>query len=83
MPERAHIWTPSNPLAGNGESPTPLTYTPTTANSLAGWPQATNGLVFASPLIVDFDGDGDNELIAASQDKYVYIWNADGTAFPG
>lgn len=83
FPDPAHIWTPSNPLTGNGAVPTPLTYTPTTANSLAGWPQMTNGLVFASPLIVDLDGDGDNELITASQDKYVYVWNADGTALSG
>ncbi|MBK9055162.1 MAG: lamin tail domain-containing protein [Chloroflexi bacterium] len=83
FPDPAHLWTPGNPLAGNGAAPTPLSYTPTTANSLAGWPQMTNGLVFASPLIVDLDGDGDNELIAAAQDKYVYIWQADGTALPG
>ncbi|MHB8604411.1 MAG: S8 family serine peptidase [Thermoplasmatota archaeon] len=41
--------------------------------------------IVASPVLADLDGDGTRELIAASLDRHVYAWHADGsnvTGFP-
>ncbi|WP_417539523.1 DUF4214 domain-containing protein [Marinobacter sp.] len=36
---------------------------------------ATRGKTFATPLIVDLDGNGDMEIIAATLDGYVHAWD--------
>ena len=46
---------------------------------LPGWPKTTKDLCWASPLIGDFDGDGDREVIAYDVDGTVYVWHHDGT----
>ena len=46
---------------------------------LPGWPNSTVNLCWASPVIGDFDGDGDREIIAYDLDGTVYIWHHDGT----
>ena len=38
-----------------------------------------SGFEISSPLIIDADGDGELEIIVASQDKNIYIINGDGT----
>lgn len=40
---------------------------------------ATNGQTLAAPLLADLDGDGDQEIIAATTNGYVYAWNANGS----
>ncbi|MCR8550897.1 DUF4214 domain-containing protein [Salipiger sp. P9] len=41
--------------------------------------RATNGRVMAAPLVVDLDGDGRSEIIAATTNGYVHAWTAGGT----
>ena len=88
-PDPAHLWTPGGGRNGqwsivNDQWSTAEAHSALrTPHSAIGWPQATGGLVFASPLIVDVNGDGANELVVAGQDGYVYIWQADGTPLPG
>ena len=46
---------------------------------MPGWPQALIHLCWASPVIGDFDGDGDREIIAYDVAGMVYVWHHDGT----
>jgi len=46
---------------------------------LPGWPKTTKDIVWASPVIGDFDGDGDREVIVYDVDGTVYVWHHDGT----
>ena len=48
-------------------------------NTLAGWPQDTRDLCWASPVTGDFDGDGDVEIIAFDVRGILYAWHHDGT----
>jgi hypothetical protein len=48
-------------------------------NTLAGWPQDTRDLCWASPVAGDFDGDGDPEIFAFDVDGILYGWHHDGT----
>lgn len=48
-------------------------------DTLAGWPQTTKFLCWASPVIGDFDDDGDFEVIAHDILGRVYVWHHDGT----
>jgi hypothetical protein len=48
-------------------------------STLPGWPKSTTDLCWASPVIGDFDGDTDSEVIAYDIDGTVYIWHHDGT----
>lgn len=34
---------------------------------------------FASPVLADLTGDGDLEILAASYDGHLYVWNSDGS----
>ena len=36
-----------------------------------------------SPVLADLDGDGKLEVIAASMDRHVYAWHANGNTVPG
>ena len=46
---------------------------------MTGWPKSTVDLCWASPVIGDFDGDGDFEIVAYDIDGIVYVWHHDGT----
>jgi len=48
-------------------------------NTLPGWPQSTKYLCWASPVVGDFDGDSELEIIAYDVGGRVYVWNVDGT----
>ncbi len=37
----------------------------------------------ASPVLVDFDGDGKLEIVQAAFDGYVYVWHGDGSPLAG
>ena len=47
--------------------------------NLPGFPKTTIDLCWASPVLGDFDGDGDLEIIAYDVDGTVYAWHHDGT----
>ncbi|MCK4537676.1 MAG: VCBS repeat-containing protein [Candidatus Krumholzibacteria bacterium] len=47
--------------------------------NLPGFPKTTVDLCWASPVLGDFDGDGDLEIIAYDVDGTVYVWHHDGT----
>ncbi len=47
--------------------------------SLPGWPVVTRGDVNGAPLIADLDGDGLQEVIAASADGTLRAWHRDGS----
>jgi len=55
----------------------------TTAGLRTGWPQAVQGLAVASPVMADVDGDGKRELVATTQDGFVYVWRAGGNLVTG
>ncbi len=38
---------------------------------------------YSSPAIVDLDGDGDNEVVASSDDHYLHAWHHDGSYVTG
>jgi len=45
--------------------------------SQLGWPLATGGGMYSSPLAADIDGDGDLEVLVGAEE--VYAWHHDGT----
>ena len=47
------------------------------------WTAMTGGPIVGSPLIIDLDGDGSSEVIAVSENRYVYVWRSDGLLRPG
>jgi hypothetical protein len=49
----------------------------------SGWPQEViRGIDFSSSALVDVDGDDTLEIVVASNDKWVYLWNHRGEIFP-
>lgn len=68
-----------------GGTPTPTpTPTATPYPELSGFPLAMgDDAGHTSPLIADMDGDGANELLAATRRGEVFVWNAEGIPRPG
>jgi hypothetical protein len=54
-------------------------YSGATGQPLDGWPVPTSGQVMGSPAIGDIDGDGRNEVVAATEGGYVDAWDHNGT----
>jgi hypothetical protein len=48
-------------------------------NNLPGWPKSTINLCWASPVVGDFDGDGNKEIVEQDIIGNVYVWHQDGT----
>lgn len=48
-----------------------------------GWPQSTRNAIWAPVTLADLDLDGESEVIAASLDGRVYVWDAYGALKPG
>ncbi len=53
--------------------------TSTTCDEVTGWPVYLDGSTGSGPAITDIDGDGNNEVIAATTAGSVYIIDRDGT----
>ncbi|MHC4598192.1 MAG: FG-GAP-like repeat-containing protein, partial [Planctomycetota bacterium] len=51
--------------------------------ALRGFPLRTGGPVRGVPVITDVDGDGDVDILAASNDAYVHIWDLSAQHDPG
>lgn len=51
-------------------------------NELTGYPVHLTGAPPGSPAIGDLDGDGDPEIVQGTW-NYLYVFNADGTNYPG
>ncbi len=45
-----------------------------------GWPKFTHGWILASPVAGDVDGDGKVEVIAATREGNLYIWETEAAA---
>ena len=59
-----------------------------TGTPLPGWPQMidpqnTGAHIQISPAVADLDGDGSLEILAANDKNTLFIWRANGTAWPG
>ncbi len=63
--------------SGNVSTASPVLGISTNPPSLSGWPLATSGGMYSSVAVVDLDGDGSKEILAASEQ--LYAWYADGT----
>jgi LruC domain-containing protein len=96
VPDLSKIWRPVAAAAGpqQSEHQQPQTQPAQTAPNTdrcatasaacsAGWPRLMPAQIFASPLIVDVNGDGNNEVVVASQDGTVNVTDAAGVALPG
>ncbi len=46
----------------------------------AGWPKFTHGWILASPVAGDVDGDGKVEVIAATREGNLYVWDTPAAA---
>ncbi|MFC1594731.1 S8 family serine peptidase, partial [Candidatus Omnitrophota bacterium] len=44
-----------------------------------GWPQQVSDKVVSSPVVADFDADGDNEVLVLAYDATAYLFHHDGT----
>ena len=48
-------------------------------NSLSGWPIELGGKVNSSPVMADLDGDGDSEVVSATDTGQIFAFHLDGT----
>ena len=71
-----HYYVMAVDTSGNLSEQTDVLAISTNPPSLSGWPLSTGGGMYASPAIVDLDGDGSPEIIVASEQ--IYAWHADG-----
>lgn len=46
---------------------------------VAGWPQNTGGVTWASPTLADVNGDGVLDVVEGSRDHKVYAWRGNGS----
>jgi hypothetical protein len=53
----------------------------TSLGLLPGWPQLQSERIVAAPLVYDFDGDEDFEIVSASKEGDVYVFHHDGSEF--
>lgn len=70
---------PGNEIIGSSWDTKQIWAWTSDGDTLDGWPQTTKYLCWASPVIGDFDDDGDNEVIAYDIQGRVYVWHDDGT----
>lgn len=70
---------PGNEIVGSSWNTKEIWAWTADGDTLAGWPQKTKYLCWASPVIGDFDDDGDFEIIAHDIQGRVYVWHHDGT----
>ena len=52
------------------------------AASPPGWPKHTNGWIIASPTPGDVDGDGRTEVVAATREGWLFVWDTPAAATP-
>ncbi|MFC1594205.1 S8 family serine peptidase [Candidatus Omnitrophota bacterium] len=45
----------------------------------AGWPQRVSERIVSSPVVADFDADGDKEIFVVAYDGKTYLFNHDGS----
>jgi hypothetical protein len=48
-------------------------------SQVAGWPQSTGGITWASPVLADLTGDGRPEVVEGSRDGKLYAWRGNGS----
>ncbi|MFC1594206.1 S8 family serine peptidase, partial [Candidatus Omnitrophota bacterium] len=48
----------------------------------SGWPKQVSDRVVSSPVVADFDADGDNEVLVLAYDAIAYLFHHDGTLDP-
>lgn len=65
--QRSSFWQPGQPALG-----------PSLVD-LAGWPQTVGSGLQGSPAVGDVDGDGEAEVLVASNDGRLWAWNGDGS----
>jgi hypothetical protein len=71
------------PLPGFGPADVPNYRGSATYASGAIVPDEQRSAVMASPAVADLTGDGDLEVVVATEDGEVYVWSADGSLEPG
>ncbi|MBF0478611.1 MAG: VCBS repeat-containing protein [Candidatus Omnitrophica bacterium] len=52
-------------------------------SNVTGWPQTTQGPIYAAPVLADVDNDGKLEIAVGSTDKKIYIWKNNGSPLSG
>ena len=69
--------------AGNVSAPSDTVEAWTGPVEAPGWPVGTTNVMGSSVVVADVDRDGYPEVIVASKDECVYLWNHDGTLGAG
>ena len=47
-------------------------------SAVPGWPQATGGVTWSSPVLADVNGDGVQDVVTGSRDHKVWAWRGNG-----
>ncbi len=74
-----HFYVVAVDSSGNAGPHSPVLSISTNPPSQSGWPLATAGGMYSSPAVADIDGDGDPELVVASDE--IYAWRGNGTEY--